>query len=261
MKVLIVGDVVGNPGRRAAKRFIPEIKKSKGFDFCVANCENAAGGVGITNSVAHELFDCGIDAITLGNHTWSKREVMLFLDEEKRIVRPANFHPDLPGNGSTVIEGNNISLGIINIQGRTFMDNIDCPFRALLKEISYLKGYTRNIIVDFHAEATSEKTAMGWYADGKVGCVVGTHTHVQTADERILPAGTAYITDVGMTGPRDGIIGMEREVVLERFIKNLPSKFLVAGGPVQFNSVMVEINEGTGLAKSIERINYICENL
>ena len=261
MKVLIVGDVVGNPGRKAVKKFIPEIKKTSGFDFCVANGENAAGGVGITNAVAHELFDCGVDVITLGNHTWSKREVMMFLDEDKRIIRPANFHPDLPGNGSTVIEGDNKTLGIINIQGRTFMDNIDCPFKAILKEIEYLKGYTSCIIVDFHAEATSEKVAMGWHADGKVSCVIGTHTHVQTADERILPAGTAYISDIGMTGPRDGIIGMEREIVLERFIKNLPSKFFVAGGPVQFNSVLTEINESTGRALSIERINFICENL
>ncbi|MDD4494363.1 MAG: TIGR00282 family metallophosphoesterase [Eubacteriales bacterium] len=261
MKVLIVGDIVGNPGRKIAKRYIPELVKTRGIDFCVANGENAAGGVGITSAVAQELYDYGADVITLGNHTWSKREIMMFLDEEKRIVRPANFHPDLPGSGSTIIKGNNTSLGVVNIQGRTFMDNIDCPFRAAIREIEYLRSFTPNIIVDFHAEATSEKIAMGWYLNGKASCVVGTHTHVQTADERILPGGTAYLTDIGMTGPRDGIIGMEREIVLEKFIKSIPSRFLVAGGDLQFNSVIIEIDDKTGKALSIERVNYFSGNL
>lgn len=261
MKVLFVGDIVGNPGRKTARRVIPILKKERNIDFCIANGENTAGGLGITNAVAQELYGMGFDALTLGNHTWSKTEAMMFLDDDTRIVRPANFHPDLPGNGSTLIKGNNMTLGLINVQGRTFMDNIDCPFRAADNEIAYLRDFTKNILIDFHAEATSEKTAMGWYLNGKASCVLGTHTHVQSADERILPGGTAYITDVGMTGPRDGIIGVERGAVIDRFIKNLPAKFHVAAGAVQFNSVLIEIDDMTGKAISIERINKFFDNI
>lgn len=261
MKVLFVGDIVGNPGRKTARRVIPVLKKERDIDFCIANGENTAGGLGITNAVARELYGMGFDAITLGNHTWSKTEALIFLDDDARIVRPANYHPDLPGNGSALIKGDNKTLGLINVQGRIFMDNIDCPFRAADKEIDYLRDYTKNILVDFHAEATSEKTAMGWYLNGRASCVLGTHTHVQSADERVLPGGTAYITDVGMTGPRDGIIGVERDVVIERFIKNLPGKFHVASGAVQFNSVLIDIDDSTGKAVGIERINRYFDNI
>ncbi|MDD4188702.1 MAG: TIGR00282 family metallophosphoesterase [Eubacteriales bacterium] len=262
MKVLFVGDIVGNPGRKTARRVIPLIRKELSIDFCIANGENSAGGLGITNAVAQELYGIGFDAITLGNHTWSKTEALAFLDDDRRIVRPANFHPDLPGNGSALIKGDNKELGLVNVQGRTFMENIDCPFRSAEKEIDYLSDYTKNILVDFHAEATSEKIAMGWYLNGKVSCVLGTHTHVQSADERVLPGGTtAYITDVGMTGPRDGIIGVERDAVIDRFIKNLPGKFHVASGAVQFNSVLIEIDSITGKAVSIERVNRFFDNI
>ena len=254
MKVLFIGDVYGNPGRRAAKEIIPVLKKEMPFDYCIANGENAAGGTGITYVVAQELYKFGIDAITLGNHTWSKREVTNFIDTDQKIIRPANFPAELPGKGSTIIDG---KLGIINIQGRVYMDNIDCPFRAVDKEMDYLKSFVKVIIVDIHAEATSEKCALAWYVDGKVSCVIGTHTHVQTSDERILPFGTGFITDVGMTGPYEGIIGVDRQIVIEKFLTHMPLKFEVAKGCVQFNAIHLEIDDKTGKTLSMKRLSKV----
>lgn len=257
MKVLFVGDIVGNPGRKAARELIPQIRKEMGIDFCVANGENAAGGSGITYVVAQELYKCGIDAITMGNHTWSKKEILNFIDSDSRILRPANYPEDLPGKGSAVIQGSKGSIGVINVMGRVYMDSINCPFRAAEKEIEYLKSFTKIIIVDMHAEATSEKCALAWYLDGRVSCVIGTHTHVQTSDERILPCGTAFLTDVGMTGPYEGVIGVDRDIVIEKFLKNMPVRFEIAKGSVQFNAAVIDIDEKNGTARSIERISRI----
>lgn len=254
MKVLFIGDIVGNPGRKAVKEMLPVVKKELPFDYCIANGENSAGGTGITYVVAQELYKLGIDGITLGNHTWSKKEVINFIDSDQKIVRPANYPGGLPGKGAAVIDG---KLGIINILGRVYMDGVDCPFRAAEREIEYLKSFVRVIIIDMHAEATSEKCAIAWYADGRTSCVIGTHTHVQTSDERILPCGTGFITDVGMTGPYEGIIGVDRSIVIEKFLTHMPLKFEVAKGPVQFNAVHVEIDEKTGKTLSMKRISKV----
>lgn len=254
MNVLFIGDIVGNPGRRAVKECINEIRKEMPFDYCVANGENAAGGSGITCMVAKELYGCGIDALTMGNHTWAKKEIFNFIDDDIKIIRPANYPQELPGRGSAIINGR---LGIVNLVGRVYMEPVDCPFKALDRKLEHLKKDVRIIIVDMHAEATSEKCALAWYADGRVSCVLGTHTHVQTADERILPCGTAFITDVGMTGPYDGIIGVDRNIVIEKFRYQTPVRFEVAKGVVQFNAVHLEIDENTGKTKNIRRINRV----
>lgn len=257
MKILFIGDIVGNPGRKAAKELVNSIRKELSIDFCIANCENAAGGSGITYVVAQELYRCGIDAITLGNHTWSKKEITNFIDSDSKIVRPANYPRELPGKGSTIISSDKGKIGIVNLLGRVYMDNIDCPFRAAEKEIEYLKSFVKVILVDIHAEATSEKCALAWYLDGRVSCVFGTHTHVQTADERILPFGTGYITDVGMTGPYEGIIGVDREIVINKFLTHMPLKFEVAKGEVQFNAIYAEVDEKCGKTTNIQRITRI----
>ena len=254
MKVLFIGDIVGNPGRKAAREMISKIRREMPFDYCVANGENSAGGTGITYVVAQELYKCGIDALTMGNHTWSKREITNFIDSDSKIARPANYPQELPGKGSVIIGG---KLGIINLLGRVYMDHVDCPFKALDRELEYLKTQVKVVLVDIHAEATSEKCALAWHADGRVSCVLDTHTHVQTADERILPCGTAFITDVGMTGPHEGIIGVDREIVLEKFLSYMPVRFEVAKGSVQFNAVHMEIDEKTGKTLGIQRISKI----
>ncbi|NLD50694.1 MAG: TIGR00282 family metallophosphoesterase [Clostridiaceae bacterium] len=260
MNVLFIGDIVGNPGRKAAKEMIQKLKKEMNIDFCIANGENSAGGSGITYVVAQELYKCGIHAITLGNHTWSKREITNFIDSDTRIVRPANYPAELPGKGSAIINGEKAKIGVVNLLGRVYMDSVDCPFKAAEREIEHLKSFVKVVLVDMHAEATSEKSAMAWHLDGRVSCVLGTHTHVQTADERILPCGTAYISDVGMTGPYDGIIGVNRDIVIEKFITHMPLKFEIAHGPVQFNAVYLEIDEKTGKTLSIQRIYHLLEN-
>lgn len=257
MKVLFIGDIVGNPGRRALKEVVPALKRELQVDFCIANGENSAGGTGITYVVAQELYKSGVDAITLGNHTWSKREVVNFIDTDSRIVRPANYPEELPGKGAIIVESPKGKIGIINLLGRVYMDSVDCPFKAAVREIEYLKSFTKVILVDIHAEATSEKNALAWYVDGRVSCVFGTHTHVQTADERILPCGTGYLTDVGMTGPYDGIIGVDRNIVIEKFVKHMPVKFEVARGSVQFNAVFAEIDEKNGKTLRLERISKV----
>lgn len=254
MKVLFIGDIVGNPGRKTAREMIAVLKKEMPFDYCIANGENSAGGTGITYVVAQELYKTGVNAITLGNHTWSKKEVTNFIDSENRIVRPANYPQELPGKGSVIIDG---KLGIVNILGRVYMDGVDCPFKAAEREVEYLKSFVKIIIVDMHAEATSEKCALAWHLDGRVSCVAGTHTHVQTADERIFPCGTAFISDVGMTGPYEGIIGVDRNLVIEKFLTHMPVKFEVAKGPVQFNAIHLTIDDKTGKTLEIKRLSRV----
>jgi len=259
LKVLFIGDIFGSPGRRAVKEMIPVLKKEYEFDYCIANAENAAAGAGITHVIAQELYKYGIDALTMGNHTWSRKEVFNFIESDDRIVRPANYPSDIPGKSHVIIDG---KIGIINLLGRVYMDYIDCPFKAAEKEIDYLKTHhnLKVIIVDMHAEATSEKAALAWFLDGRVSSVVGTHTHVQTADEKILPFGTSFITDVGMTGPYEGILGVDRNIIIEKFIKRLPVKFEVAKGSVQFNAVLLDIEETTGKTLGIRRISRVFDN-
>jgi metallophosphoesterase, MG_246/BB_0505 family len=261
LKVLFIGDIFGNPGRKALKEIISTVKREEEIDICICNGENAAGGSGLTYPVAQELFKSGIDGMTLGNHTWSKREIVNFIDTEKNLVRPANFSEDLPGQGSAVITNKNGSIGIVNVQGRVYMDGSDCPFKAARREVEKLKKQVKVVIVDMHAEASSEKCALAWYLDGTVSGVIGTHTHVQTADERILPCGTAFITDVGMTGPYDGIIGVDKDIIINRFLTQMPEKFEVARGRAQFNAVVMNIDENSGKCIEIKRLNKVLQAL
>ena len=255
MLLLIVGDVHGRPGRRILKERLPRLRARYDARFIIANGENAAGGAGLSREVADEIFAAGVDVITGGNHIWQHRDAYELLDAEARIVRPLNYPPGVPGHGTTVATSKDgVPVAVLNLQGRVFMPEVDDPFRMVRAEIEGVRERARVIVLDFHAEATSEKIAMGWYLDGKISALIGTHTHVQTADERILPKGTAYISDVGMTGPRDGVIGMDRERILERFLTALPVRFEVASGPAQLNAVAVDVDEETGKARRIERI-------
>lgn len=254
----MIGDVVGRSGRRAVKEVIPVLQKEYCFDFIIANGENAAGGMGITRKISDELFNCDIDVITSGNHIWSQKEIFNFIAQEERIIRPANFPSGVPGRGYNVfLTKKNRKIAVINLAGRTFMPALDCPFRKADELLLKLAGSTKFIVVDFHAEATSEKIAMGWYLAGRVSAVCGTHTHVQTADERMLSGGTAYISDLGMTGPRDSVIGVKKELAIEKFLSQVPKKFEVATGSYQFNAAVIEIDIQTGKAHLIKRIqNY-----
>lgn len=237
------------------KEYLPKLKEKYSPQITIINGENAAGGRGITKKIYRQFLEQGAQAITLGNHAWDNREIFEFIDDAKYLVRPANFPKSTPGKGLVFIKMNQVEVAIINLQGRTFMNPIDCPFQKADELISIAKERTPFIFVDFHAEVTSEKQALGWYLDGKVSAVVGTHTHVQTADHRILPGGTAYLTDVGMTGPYDGILGMERSAVLKRFLTSLPVRFEVpTGGRNQLSAVTIELDSKTGLAKKIEPI-------
>jgi metallophosphoesterase (TIGR00282 family) len=257
VKILFIGDVTGKPGRRVLMAQLPGLRRAHQLNVVIANGENAAGGVGITPDVAAELFAAGIDALTGGNHSWRNRDAYEFLDAEPRILRPANYPPGVPGRGAAVITtASGLRIGLVNLQGRVFMDDLDDPFRAGRELAETLRAEVPVVVVDMHAEATSEKVAMGWYLDGRVSAVLGTHTHVQTSDERILPQGTAYITDVGMTGPRDGVIGMAREIIIERFLTQLPSRFEVASGPAQLNGVVVDVADD-GSARAIERVTVL----
>jgi hypothetical protein len=255
MKILFIGDIVGSPGREAIKKLLPELKKEHSLDFVIANAENAAGGSGITAKVADELFGYGINVFTSGDHIWKKKDIFEIINQEERILRPLNFPSGAPGRGFNVYKTKDgRSLGVININGRVFMDALECPFRAALSAQQQISKQTNIIIVDIHAEATSEKIALGWYLDGKVSAVLGTHTHIQTADERILPQGTAYLTDAGMTGPYDSVIGRKIEDVLERFLTSIPIRFEVATENIQLHGAVVDIDENTGKARSIVRI-------
>ena len=255
MNILFIGDIVGSPGREAVKKLLPELKKEYNLDFIIANAENAAGGSGITPKVAQELFDAGIAVLTSGDHVWKKREIFEIIQQEERILRPLNFPTGAPGRGWGVFKtSGNLNIGVMNVQGRVFMQALECPFRTTREAQEKLSQNTKIIIVDIHAEATSEKVALGWYLDGAVSAVLGTHTHIQTADERILPAGTAYITDVGMTGAIDSVIGRKIEDVLERFVTCVPTRLEVAKENVQLQGVVLDIDEQTGKARSIVRI-------
>lgn len=255
MNILFIGDIVGRAGRQALARWLSRLVDDHGIDLVVANGENAAGGFGLTLEVARELFDLGVQVITSGNHIWDKREICDYLDEQPALLRPANYPPGLPGRGSGVFSTpGGVRVGVLNLEGRVFMSNLDCPFRAADELIATLRQRTPVILVDFHAEATSEKAAMGHYLDGRVSAMVGTHTHVQTADERILPGGTAYITDVGMTGSRDAVIGIRKELAIERFLTQLPVRFEVAKKDPVLNAVAISIDEQTGRAVAVERI-------
>ncbi len=260
MRILFIGDIVGKPGRECLKSQIPELKKNGRLDFIIANGENAAGGIGMTEKVFDELRADGVDLVTGGNHIWDQQDIYNFIDREPRMIRPANYPVETtPGLGASVIEKKKgkSRLGVINLMGRVFMKPVDCPFRSADREIAFLKQKAEVIIVDFHAEATSEKQALGWYLDGQVGAVIGTHTHVQTADQRILPAGTAYISDVGMSGLYDSILGVDKGGPLKRFLTQLPHKLSISEGKTLFNAVIIEINDATGKAETIERISEV----
>ncbi|MFH1314656.1 MAG: TIGR00282 family metallophosphoesterase [Candidatus Eisenbacteria bacterium] len=252
--VLFIGDIIGRQGRLAVGRVLSGIKADFNIDFVIANCENVAGGFGLTVKLADELTELGIDVITSGNHIWDRREVVPHLDSMVNVLRPLNYPKGVPGRGWGIYEtGDGLKVCVINLLGRVFMRAIDCPFRIvddLLKEINPMVT-----IVDIHAEATSEKIAMGWYLDGRASAVVGSHTHVQTADERVLPGGTAYITDAGMTGPFDSVIGVDKRVIIERFLTGIPSRFDAATGDVRFSGVVISIDRKSRKARSIERIH------
>ena len=256
MRILMIGDVIGRPGREAVRRILPSLRQEKEIDLVIANGENTAGGFGLTAETASELLDSEVDVITSGNHIWDKKEFIPYLDDVQSdgmpVLRPANY-PDAPGVGVIRHKG----VAIMNLMGRVFMTQLDCPFRTadrLLEDLR-IEDQSPVVIVDFHAEATSEKQAMGWYLDGRVSGVFGTHTHVGTVDARILPQGTAYLTDVGMTGPVDSVIGSDTNAVLQRFLTSMPTNLPVAKGPCVFNSVLVEVDEKTGRAISVERID------
>jgi len=255
MKVLLIGDITGSPGRKILGARLQGLCKKEGVGFVIANAENAAGGSGVTPSVAKELFSYGIDVLTSGDHIWKKKEIVGFIAREKGLLRPANYPKETPGLGAAVYDTKDgEKIGAINLLGRVFMQAVDCPFRRALECVEELKEETKIIFVDIHAEATSEKVALGWYLDGKVSCVFGTHTHVQTADEKILPKGSAYITDLGMTGPCDSVIGRDKEAVLERFVTQMPVRFEMAQNDIRIQGAIVEIDIKTGKAVSIRRV-------
>jgi len=262
MRILFVGDIFGKPGREIARRAIPALVDRESLDFVIANVENAAAGFGITGDIADTILGYGVDAMTSGNHVWDKKEVLDYIDGQPKLLRPANFRGGTPGRGSYLGHTRTGEpIGVINLMGRVFMQPLDDPFAVVLKEIDALRAKARVIIVDFHAEATSEKVAMGWHLDGRVTAVFGTHTHVQTADERILPKGTAYVTDAGMTGPHDSIIGVTIEAALGRFLTGMPAKFEAASGPGHLNAVIVTADQSTGRATAIERLNLSAERV
>jgi metallophosphoesterase (TIGR00282 family) len=253
VKILFVGDVVGGIGRRTLAALLPGIRDAHRPDFVIVNGENSAGGVGVTEKTARELFESGADAITLGNHAYRHREVYGYLDREERIVRPANYPKGSPGRGYTVVERDGMRLGVVNLSGLVFLQAVRSPFAEVDSVLADLRGRTDAVLVDMHAEATSEKVAMGWHLDGRVSACVGTHTHVPTADGRVLPGGTAYITDVGMTGPVGGVIGVKREQALERFVKLTNVRFETADEDPWLNAVLIDV-DGEGRATAIEQL-------
>jgi metallophosphoesterase (TIGR00282 family) len=257
LNILFIGDVVGDPGRRAIAAHVGGLRSEGRIDFCIANAENAAGGFGLTREVADELFALGVDVLTGGNHTWDKKEILDFIDREPRILRPANYPPGVPGARSGVfIASSGARVGVLSLMGRVFMPITDCPFRCADELVPILRAETPTIIVDIHAEATSEKVAMGWYLAGRVSAVVGTHSHVPTADERVLPGGTAYLTDAGMTGPYDSVIGVEKEIAIKRFLTQTPRRFITATGDPRLSGAIITIDDVTGRASAIERIHW-----
>lgn len=256
IKLLFVGDIVGRPGRELLRRGLGSIVAQHQIDLVVANVENAAAGHGLTPDVADDLFEYGVQVMTGGNHTWDKKEIIPYLADHPRVLRPANLPPGTPGAGSCIAHtASGTPVGVVNLMGRVFMTAIDDPFRIAERTLDVVRREATVVLVDFHAEATSEKVAMGWHLDGRATAVVGTHTHVQTADERLLPQGTAYITDVGMTGPHDSVIGVDRTAVLQRFLTALPQRFETASENPRLNAVVIAADEATGKATAIERLS------
>jgi metallophosphoesterase (TIGR00282 family) len=256
MRILFIGDIFGKPGREIVRRAVPALIERESLDFVIANVENSAAGFGVTGDIADTILGYGVDAMTTGNHVWDKKEVLDYLPRQPKLLRPANFPAGVPGRGSYLGRTRSgEAIGIINVMGRIFMQPLDDPFAVVLKEVEAMRAKARVIIVDFHAEATSEKVAMGWHLDGRVTGVFGTHTHVQTADDRILPKGTAYLTDTGMTGPHDSIIGVNTEIALGRFLNSMPVRFESATGAGRLNAVIVTADLATGRATALERLN------
>jgi len=255
VNILVIGDIIGKPGRKAVINLLPKLKREYRLDLVIANGENAAGGMGITPEIVEELYASGINVITSGNHVWKHKEIYGTLDKDPALLRPANYPPRVPGKGSGIFfteKGDKV--GVLNLMGRVFLAELDCPFRKADEEIEKLSQETKVIVVDMHAEITSEKTAMGWYLDGRVSAVVGTHTHIPTADERILPKGTAYITDIGMVGSLNSVIGVKKELALKRFLSQIPIRFEVEKENIYLQGVVISIDAKTGRAKKIERI-------
>ena len=250
MLVLTIGDIIGKPGRQAIQQLLPQLRQQYELGMVIANGENAAGGIGLTPATAEELFEAGVDVITSGNHIWRHKEIIPYLDSDSPILRPLNYPPGVPGKGYII----NSQAMVVNLMGRTFMSNLDCPFQAMDKLLAELETKPPVIIVDFHAEATSEKVAMGRYLDGRVSAVLGTHTHVGTIDAQVFPQGTAYVTDIGMTGPMDSVIGDNTELILQLFLTRLPHRISVGNGRTVFNAILVNIANDSGRATSIERI-------
>lgn len=255
MNILCIGDIVGRPGRNYLKKNLKSVIDEYNIDFVVANGENSAGGLGITQKTYNELIGMGIDVVTLGNHTWSKREILDFINSADRMIRPANYPDNNPGKGYIIVEKDDKKIGVINLCGRVFMEDNECPFTKMDYILTEIKNQCDIIIVDFHGEATSEKQALGWYLDGKVTAVFGTHTHIQTSDERILPQGTCYITDIGMTGPRDSVLGMQSDIIIKKFLTNMPARFEVASGEVIFGALLIKVDKYNKV-EEIKRLNY-----
>jgi 2',3'-cyclic-nucleotide 2'-phosphodiesterase len=256
MRILFVGDIFGKPGREIARRAVPALVQRDAIDFVIANVENSAAGFGVTGDIADTILSYGVDVMTTGNHVWDKKEVLDYLPRQPKLLRPANFPAGAPGRGSYIGRTRTGEpVGVLNLMGRIFMAPLDDPFALALREVEQLRAKARVVFVDFHAEATSEKVAMGWHLDGRATAVVGTHTHVQTADNRVLPKGTAYITDTGMTGPHDSIIGVIVEAALGRFVSGMPAKFEAASGGARLNAVIVTADPATGKATAIDRLD------
>ena len=254
MKILFVGDIFASPGRRIVADHLHDIISTNRIDLAIANAENAAGGFGVTPAIAEELFALGVDVLTTGNHVWDKREIYEYFEHQPRLLRPANYMEGAPGTGVAVVKARNgAACAVINLQGRTYMPATDCPFRKIDAILASLDPAVKVRFVDFHAELTSEKMAMGWYLDGRVSAVVGTHTHIPTADTRILPGGTGYQTDAGMTGPYDSVIGVEKEIILRRFLTAMPVRMEAAKAGVELHSVILETDDNTGKALAMRR--------
>jgi 2',3'-cyclic-nucleotide 2'-phosphodiesterase len=254
MNILMVGDVFGESGRAALAKHLPALRQHHAIDFCVVNIENAASGFGVTPPMARQALEQGADVLTSGNHIWDRKEIVEYITKENLLLRPANFPAGTPGVGHVTIKAGPHKVAVLNLMGRVFMTPIDCPFRKADEIVPDLRKDTPIVLVDMHAEATSESVAMGWHLDGRVSAVVGTHRHVQTADERVLPGGTAYITDLGMTGPTDGVIGVDRDLILQRFINQMPVRFEPAKGPAALHGVVIVVDPDTGRASDIRRL-------
>ena len=255
MNILMVGDVFGDSGRAALSKLLPRIRQEHAIDLAVVNVENAAAGFGVTPQMARQFLEQGADVMTSGNHIWDRREIVEFITRENLLLRPANFPEGTPGVGHVTVKAGPHRVGVLNLMGRVFMTPIDCPFRKADEVVPQLRREAAVILVDMHCEATSESQAMGWYLDGRVSAVVGTHRHVQTADERVLPGGTAYITDLGMTGPTEGVIGVDREIIINRFLHQMPARFEPAKGPAALHGVVIVVDPESGRASEIRRLS------